>query len=78
MGTKLISLSSSALVDEIGVERGPASFSDRYGWQVNNKHVVTDFISQERQNDPERMGRWGLVLNTTIMWFFDNCSFFYS
>nr|XP_009935833.1 PREDICTED: regulator of G-protein signaling 22 [Opisthocomus hoazin] len=58
MGTKLISLSSSALVDEIGVERGPASFSDRYGWQVNNKHVVTDFISQERQNDPERMGRY--------------------
>lgn len=46
--TKLISLSSSALVDETGVERGPASFSDGYGWQVNNKHVATNITIQER------------------------------
>ncbi|NXK07641.1 RGS22 protein, partial [Herpetotheres cachinnans] len=35
VGTKLISLSSSALVDKIGMERGPASFSDGYGWQAS-------------------------------------------
>ncbi|NWS69036.1 RGS22 protein, partial [Crotophaga sulcirostris] len=35
MGTKLTSLSSSALVDEIGVERGPASFSDGHGKQAS-------------------------------------------
>ncbi|NWW95291.1 RGS22 protein, partial [Rhynochetos jubatus] len=39
LDTKLISLSSSALVDETGVERGPASFSNGYGWQVNNKYA---------------------------------------
>lgn len=46
--TKVISLSSSALVDKIGVARGPASFSNGYGWQVNNKHIATDIITQER------------------------------
>ncbi|XP_010073242.1 PREDICTED: regulator of G-protein signaling 22, partial [Pterocles gutturalis] len=47
-GTKLTSLSSRALVDEIGVERGPAPLSDGYGWQVKNKHVARDIITQEK------------------------------
>ncbi|NXI54125.1 RGS22 protein, partial [Chloroceryle aenea] len=35
VGTKLIGLLSSALVDDIGVERRPASFADGYGWQAS-------------------------------------------
>ncbi|XP_009321401.1 PREDICTED: regulator of G-protein signaling 22 [Pygoscelis adeliae] len=49
VGTKLISLSSSALVDEIGVERGPASFSNGYGWQASwsySKYI--EALEQER------------------------------
>ncbi|NWU61949.1 RGS22 protein, partial [Pterocles burchelli] len=48
-GTKLISLSSRALVDEIGVERGPAALSDRYGWQASwsySKYI--EALEQER------------------------------
>ncbi|NXE78205.1 RGS22 protein, partial [Cochlearius cochlearius] len=47
--TKLISLSSSALVDETDVERGPASFSDGYGWQASwsySKYI--EALEQER------------------------------
>ncbi|NXD81874.1 RGS22 protein, partial [Halcyon senegalensis] len=49
VGSKLISLSSSALVDEIGLERGPASFSDGYGWQASwsySKYI--EALEQER------------------------------
>ncbi|NWI23479.1 RGS22 protein, partial [Sula dactylatra] len=49
VGTNLISLSSSALVDEIGVERGPASFSNGYGWQASwsySKYI--EALEQER------------------------------
>ncbi|XP_009467686.1 PREDICTED: regulator of G-protein signaling 22 [Nipponia nippon] len=49
VGTKLISLPSSALVDEIGVERGPASFSNGYGWQASwsySKYI--EALEQER------------------------------
>ncbi|XP_042642190.1 regulator of G-protein signaling 22 [Tyto alba] len=49
VGTNLISLSSNALVDEIGVERGPASFSDGYGWQASwsySKYI--EALEQER------------------------------
>ncbi|NXY68154.1 RGS22 protein, partial [Glareola pratincola] len=45
-GTKL---SSSALVDEIDVERRPASFSDGYGWQASwsySKYI--EALEQER------------------------------
>ncbi|XP_009704960.1 PREDICTED: regulator of G-protein signaling 22, partial [Cariama cristata] len=48
-GTKLISLSSSALVDEIGVERGSAPFSNGYGWQASwsySKYI--EALEQER------------------------------
>ncbi|KAM6281023.1 regulator of G-protein signaling 22 [Porphyrio hochstetteri] len=48
-GTKLISLPSSALGDEIGVERGRASFSDGYGWQASwsySKYI--EALEQER------------------------------
>lgn len=41
---RFVSLSSS----EIGVERGPASFSDGYVWQVNTKTVATATSIQER------------------------------
>ncbi|NXN42728.1 RGS22 protein, partial [Rhinoptilus africanus] len=46
VGTKLI---SSALVDEIDVERRPASFSDGYGWQASwsySKYI--EALEQER------------------------------
>ncbi|KAM9235893.1 regulator of G-protein signaling 22 [Leptosomus discolor] len=49
VGTKVIGLSSSALVDEIGVERGPAPFSDGYGWQASwsySKYI--EALEQER------------------------------
>ncbi|NXL51169.1 RGS22 protein, partial [Podilymbus podiceps] len=49
MGTKLISLSGSALVDEIGVDRGPASFSDGHEWQTSwsySKYI--EALEQER------------------------------
>ncbi|NXN65987.1 RGS22 protein, partial [Himantopus himantopus] len=49
VGTKLNGLSSSALVDEIGVEKGPASFSDGYGWQASwsySKYI--EALEQER------------------------------
>ncbi|XP_075351585.1 regulator of G-protein signaling 22 [Mycteria americana] len=49
VGTKLISLSSSALVDEAGVERGQASFSNGYGWQASwsySKYI--EALEQER------------------------------
>ncbi|XP_009890217.1 PREDICTED: regulator of G-protein signaling 22 [Charadrius vociferus] len=48
-GTKLNGLSSSALVNAIGVERGPASFSDGYGWQASwsySKYI--EALEQER------------------------------
>ncbi|XP_040979152.1 regulator of G-protein signaling 22 [Aquila chrysaetos chrysaetos] len=49
VGTKVISLSSSALVDKIGVARGPASFSNGYGWQASwsySKYI--EALEQER------------------------------
>ncbi|CAM9289681.1 unnamed protein product [Bubo scandiacus] len=49
VGTNLIGLSSSVLVDEFGVERGPASFSDGYGWQASwsySKYI--EALEQER------------------------------
>lgn len=46
--TNLINLASSALGRDVGMERRPTSFSDGYGWQVNNKHFATDTIIQER------------------------------
>ncbi|XP_054672207.1 regulator of G-protein signaling 22 isoform X2 [Grus americana] len=48
-GRKFISLSGSALGDETGVERGPASFSDGYGWQASwsySKYI--EALEQER------------------------------
>ncbi|NWX44577.1 RGS22 protein, partial [Steatornis caripensis] len=49
VATKLISLSRGALGDEVGVQRGPASFSDEYGWQVSwsySKYI--EALEQER------------------------------
>ncbi|NXG62940.1 RGS22 protein, partial [Hemiprocne comata] len=49
VGTKLINLSSSALGDEIGLERGTAPFSDGYGWQASwsySKYI--EALEQER------------------------------
>ncbi|XP_052643566.1 regulator of G-protein signaling 22 [Harpia harpyja] len=49
VGTKVISLSNSALVDKIGVARGPASFSNGYGWQASwsySKYI--EALEQER------------------------------
>ncbi|NXA18736.1 RGS22 protein, partial [Ibidorhyncha struthersii] len=49
VGTKLNGLSSSALVDETDVEKGPASFSDGYGWQASwsySKYI--EALEQER------------------------------
>ncbi|NXP81935.1 RGS22 protein, partial [Ramphastos sulfuratus] len=49
---KLSSLTSGALANETGMERGPALFSDGCGWQVNYKCIATDAITQERPSGP--------------------------
>ncbi|NXJ74082.1 RGS22 protein, partial [Trogon melanurus] len=60
VGTKLISLSSSAFADEFGVERGPASFADGYGWQASwsySKYIEAlerERVLLKKQEDQEK------------------------
>ncbi|NXE07448.1 RGS22 protein, partial [Lophotis ruficrista] len=58
--TTLIGLSSSALLEETGMKRGPASFSDGYGWQASwsySKYIEAlekERILLKRQEDLEK------------------------
>ncbi|XP_056186433.1 regulator of G-protein signaling 22 [Falco biarmicus] len=75
VGTKLIGLSGSAFVDNISVERGPASFSDGYEWQASwsySKYI--EALEEERillkmQEDLEKTSSSSFLTGTSSMSF---------